>query len=73
MTAGEDLDRARVVAVPGDRPMVVAVGADQIRQHLGVTGVGLRSRDVMTIAIARNRERVDRVQLIARRDQRLHP
>ena len=73
MATGEDLDRARVVAVTGDRAVVVTIGADQIGEHLGVARVGLRSRDVVAVAITRDRERVDRVQLIARRDQRLHP
>ena len=49
------------------------VGAHQIGQHLGVAGIGLRARDVVAVAIAGHRQRVDRVHLIAGRDQRLDP
>jgi hypothetical protein len=73
MAASEDLDRARVVAVTSNRPVVVTIRSDQIRQHLGVTGVGFRSRDIVSVAIASDRKRVDRVQLIVSCDQRLHP
>ncbi len=73
MPTREDLDRARVVAVTGDPPMIVAVGANQIGEHLGVTSVGLRASNIVTVAVTRDRERVDRVHLIAGRDQRLDP
>ena len=73
MAAGEHLDRLGVGAVTGDRAMVVPVGADQIGEHLGVTGVGLRARDVVAVPIAGHRQRVDRVHLIAGRDQRRAP
>jgi hypothetical protein len=73
MPTGQDLDRARISAVSGDRSVVVTVGADQIGKDLRVTGVGLRPRDVVPVAITRDRERVDRIELIARGDQRLHP
>ena len=42
----------------------MAVGADEVGKHLGVTGVGLRSRDGMAIPIARRRQRVDREDLV---------
>ena len=60
-------------AVSGDRPVVVAVGADQVGQHLGVAGVGLGPGDVVAVAVAGHRQRVDGVHLIARRGQRVHP
>jgi hypothetical protein len=71
--AGEDLDRLHIRTVAGDRPVVVPVGAHQVREQLGVTGVGLRTGDVVAVAVARDRERVDRVDLIAGGGQRLHP
>jgi hypothetical protein len=51
------------------------VGAEFARHaaRFAITGVGLRSRDIVSVAIARDRERVDRVQLIARREESLHP
>ena len=42
-------------------------------EHLGVTSVGLRASDVVWVAITGDRERVDRIHLIAGRDQRLYP
>ena len=60
-------------AVAGDRAVVVPVGADQIGEHLGVTGIGLRSCDVVAVAIAGHRQRVDRVHLIAGRSRARPP
>ncbi|WP_186301205.1 hypothetical protein [Rhodococcus sp. WB9] len=34
--------------------MIVSVRAHQILEQLGVTGVGLRTRDVVTVAVARD-------------------
>jgi hypothetical protein len=73
MTTSEDLDRSRVVAVTRDRSMVMPIGAGQIREHLGVTSVGLRSRDVVPISTTSDGEWVDRIELISRGDLRLHP
>lgn len=42
--AGQDLDRLGERAVAGDLAVVVAIGADQIGQHLGVASVGLGPR-----------------------------
>ena len=60
MRAGEHLDRFRLGAVAGDRAVVVPVGADQIGQQLGVGGIGLGARDVVAVAVAGHRQRVDR-------------
>ncbi len=38
MRAGQHLDRLGELAVPGDRAVLVPVGADQIGQHLRVAG-----------------------------------
>jgi hypothetical protein len=73
MPSGQNLDRLRVGAVRGDRPVIVAVGADQIRQHLGIASVRLGARHVVAIAVAGHGQRVDGVDLIARRRQRVHP
>ena len=45
MGAGQHLDRLGQRAVAGDRAVVVAVGADQIGQHLGIPTVRLGPRD----------------------------
>jgi hypothetical protein len=52
----------------------VAIGANQVGQHLDVHGVGLGSGQVVADAadaVAGHGQRVDRVDLIIRRDQRL--
>jgi hypothetical protein len=38
MGPGQHLDRFGELAVTGDRPVVLAVGADQIGQHLRIPG-----------------------------------
>jgi hypothetical protein len=58
------------LAVTGDQPMVVAVGADQVSQDLGVPPVRLGSRGPMAFPVAAGRQRVDRHHLVARRHQR---
>ena len=73
MASSENLDALRVGAVTSEEAMVVPIGAHQISQHLGVTGIGFRARDIMAVAIASHRQRVDRIELIARRHQGLHP
>ena len=73
VSSGKDLDRFGVGCVPGERSMIVAVSAHQISEHFGITGVGLRSGHVVTVPIARHRQRVDRVPLIAGRDESVHP
>ena len=69
---GEHLDRAEQLAVGGHHSVVVPVGAHEIGEHAGITAVGLRPARRMTIAIARRRERIDRVDRVAGRDQRAH-
>ena len=68
----QELHRLRELGVAGDWAVVVAVGPDQVGEHLRVAGVGLRSRDGVALAIAGSRHRVDRVELIAGGDQRVH-
>ena len=73
MCPGEHLDRLGLGAVAGDRAVVVPVGADQIGQQLGIAGIGFGARDVVAVAVAGHRQRVDRIHLIAGRAQRRHP
>lgn len=73
MRPGQDLDRLRGGAIPGDPAVIVPIGAHQISQEFGVGGIGLGSRYVVTVAVARSRHRVDRIHLVASRHERLDP
>jgi hypothetical protein len=68
--AGQDLDRLGQLAVAGDGAVVVPVGPDQVGQDLGVPGIGPGARDGVAVAVAAGGQRVDRIHLIAGRDQR---
>lgn len=46
--------------------------ADQVGQDFGVPGIGLGARDGVAVAVAAGGQRVDRIYLIAGRDQRAH-
>jgi hypothetical protein len=69
----EHLDRLGIGAVAGDGPVVVPVGAHQIGQQFGIASIRFRPRNVVAVAIAGHRQRVDREHLIAGRDQCPHP
>ncbi len=69
----QHLDRVDLVAVAGHHPMVVGVGADQVRQDLGVPGVGLPATDVVAVSVPGHRFGVDRVHPVPGRDQRGDP
>jgi hypothetical protein len=73
MRPGEGFDRVGQLGISGDRPVMLPVGAHQIRQHLGVAGVAFRTRGDMPFAVTRRRQRVDREHPIAGRQQGLHP
>lgn len=73
MRPGQDLDGLGQVTVTRDTTVVVAVGPDELGQHLGVTRIGLRPRQGVAVPIARRSPRVDRVHLVAGLDQRLDP
>jgi hypothetical protein len=60
MGPGEHLDRLGIGAVAGDAAMVVPVGAHQIGQQFGVGSIRLGTRDVMAVAVAGRRQRIDR-------------
>ena len=70
---GQDLDRLGLCAVARQRAVIVPVGADQIGEQLGVTGIGLRAGDLMAVAVAGHGQRVDREHLVPGRTQGLHP
>ena len=53
--------------------MLVAVGADQISQHVSVARVGLGARGGMTVPVAGHRQGVDSEHHVAGRHQRRHP
>ena len=53
--------------------MVMAIGADEIGQHLGVARVGLGAGHDMALPVAGHRQRVDGVDLIAGGHQGGHP
>jgi hypothetical protein len=72
MRPGQQLDRLGQRAVASDLAVVVAVGADQVGQHLGVPAVGLGPGAAMPTAVAAHGVRVDRIDLVAGRQQRAH-
>ena len=53
--------------------MVVAIGAHEIGQHLGVGRIGLGAGHDMALLVAGHGQRVDGVDLIASGHQRGHP
>jgi hypothetical protein len=67
---GQDLDRLGQWAVAGDPAMVVAVGADQIGQHLGIPPVRLGPGGPVAAAVAADGMGVDRIDLVAGGHQR---
>jgi hypothetical protein len=70
MAPGQHLDRLGQLRVARHRPVMVAVGADQISQHPRIGPVGLGPRDGVPLPIAARRQRVHREDLVAGRDQR---
>ena len=73
MSAGEDAHCAGFVAVACDLPVVTTVEAHQVGEQLGVAGVGLGAADVVAVAVALRRARVDRVDAVASREQGRDP
>jgi hypothetical protein len=70
---GEDLDRLGLHAVAGDRAQLMAVGANHVRQDVRIAGVALGTGHAATFAVTSRLQRVDRVDLVASGEQRLHP
>lgn len=58
--AGQHLDCLGEIAVAGDRPVVVPIGAGELGQYPRVTRVGLRARSRESFPVARRRQRVHR-------------
>jgi hypothetical protein len=50
---GENLHLIDEGGITSDRPMVVPVGAHEIGEHLGISGIGLRTGDGVAVSIAR--------------------
>lgn len=55
-----------------NRPQLVGVGTDQVRQHVRVSGIAF-SRHPVTVPVVRRLERVDREHLVAGGDERPRP
>ena len=70
---GHHLHRLGLFAVASDRAELVPVGAHHVGQGVRVTGVALRTRHPASFPIPGHLQRVDRMHLIAGRDQGLHP
>jgi hypothetical protein len=70
MGAGQHLDRLGQRTVAGDLAVVMAIGADQIGQHLGVPAVGLGPGAAVPVAVAAHGVRIDRIYLVAGGQQR---
>jgi hypothetical protein len=68
---GEHLQRLGELAVAGQRPVVLAVSADQFGQHLGVAWIRLGVRHGVSVAVAAHRERVQGIHLVPGRHQAL--
>ena len=73
MRPGDDLDRLGQLGVAGDRAQLVRIGAHHVGQHVRVGRVALRTRHTVALPETRDLQRVDRVDPVAGRDQRLHP
>ena len=72
MRAGQRPHGQDLVTVGSHRPVVMAVGADQVRQDLRIPGVRLRARHRVPVPVTRRGHRVHREYLVARRGQRVH-
>src|SRR5712691_11417777 len=65
MSSGKYLDRLGEVGVSGQRPIFVAVGADEVRQDPSIAGVGLCTRGRMAVSIAARGQRINGIDLVA--------
>ncbi len=72
MGAGQHLDVLGHVGVPGHRPVMGPVQADQLGQDVCVAGIALGAGDPVPFAVAGDLQWIDRVHGVAGRDQRLH-
>ncbi len=71
--AGAHLHGGGEGAVARDRPVVVAVGADEVGEHARIAPIRLPAADLVTFAVERRHPRVDRVDPVARADERCDP
>jgi hypothetical protein len=70
---GQQFHRFCEGAVAGDLAVMGVVQADDLGEHVGVPGVGLRPGGGVPFPVSRHRHRVDRKHLIPGREQCLHP
>ena len=54
MGSSQDLHCIALVAVTSNRPVVVAVGANQISEYFRVARIGLGTSDIVPVAVARH-------------------
>lgn len=73
MGPGEQFQALHVRAVPGDQAVVGPVQPDDLGEHVGVAGGGLRPRRGVPFPIPGRGHRFDREPLVAGRDQRRDP
>jgi hypothetical protein len=71
--SGDDLDGLGGFTVTGHRPQLSPVDADHVSQGMSVTFVALGPRGAIPFLEPAGLQRIDRIDLIASRDQRLHP
>ena len=71
--AGTHLHGGGEGAVARDRPVVVAVGADEVREHARIAPVRLPTADLVTLAVEGRHPRIDGVDPVARADERCDP
>jgi hypothetical protein len=67
--ARQHLQRGGQLRVARHRPVVVPVGSHQVSENLGVPGIRLSPGRRMPIAVPTGRERIDRIDLVTRRQQ----
>jgi hypothetical protein len=73
MRPREDLHVLGDRGVPGDRTVVGTVEPHQLGQHVRVPGVALGAGDAVAFPVPGGLQRVDRVDAVAGREQRLDP
>jgi hypothetical protein len=71
--ADHHLDVLGHLGVPGHRPVMGPIEADQLGQGVRVTGVALGTGSAVALPVAGHLQQIDRKDGVAGGDQRLHP
>jgi hypothetical protein len=71
--ASQELHGVGQLTVPGDLAVMIPVQADDLREHMRITSIGLRTRGGVPLPVPRRRERIDREHLVPGGPQRRHP